>query len=76
VESARTFRSTLFRLHLGLLFAGLTAALFLAGAAFVLCGIYQSLSLVVAPPLAAVLLGLVAFLGGGLLLWVARSMVR
>jgi hypothetical protein len=73
---ARAFRSGLFRLSLSLVLLGAAGTLILVGVGLVLRSLYLYLAILLSPPTATLLTGIVTLLVSGGLVWGARRLSR
>jgi hypothetical protein len=73
---ARTLRSGVLRLGLSLALLGTAGTLMLVGVGLILRALYLYLEIVLTPPTAALITGVVTLLVSGGLLWSARRLSR
>lgn len=73
---ARALRSGSFRLGLSLALLGTAGTLMLVGVGLILRALYLYLAIVLSPPTATLITGLVTLLMSGGLLWSARRLSR
>jgi hypothetical protein len=73
---ARAFRNGLFRLILSLALLGTAGTLTLGGLGLILWAVYLYLAILLSPPTATLLTGIVTLLVSGGLVWSARRLNR
>jgi hypothetical protein len=73
---ARALRSGAFRLGLSLALLGTAGTLALAGVALIMWALYLYLAIILSPPTATLITGMVTLLVAGVLVWSARRLSR
>ncbi|HEX9872278.1 MAG TPA: hypothetical protein VGC99_27515 [Candidatus Tectomicrobia bacterium] len=73
---ARALRSGAFRLGLSLALLGTAGTLVLAGVALIMWALYLYLAIILSPPPATLITGMVTLLVAGVLVWSARRLSR
>ena len=73
---ARALRSGAFRLGLSLALLGTAGTLALAGVALIMWALYLYLAIILSPPTATLITGMVTLLVAGALVWSARRLSR
>ena len=73
---ARALRSGAFRLGLSLVFLGTAGTLMLVGVGLLLRALYLYLAILLSPPTATLILGVVTLLVSGGLVWSAKRLIH
>jgi hypothetical protein len=73
---ARAMRSGTFRLGLGLALLGTAGTLAVAGVSLIMLALYLYLAIILSPPTATLITGIVTLLVAGVLVWSARRLSR
>jgi len=73
---ARALRSGTFRLGLSLALLGTAGTLAVAGVSLIMWALYRYLAIILSPPTATLITGMVTLLVAGVLVWSARRLSR
>jgi hypothetical protein len=73
---ARALRSGTFRLGLSLALLGTAGTLALAGVSLIMWALYLYLAIILSPPTATLITGIIILLVAGVLVWTARRFSR
>jgi len=73
---ARALRSGTFRLGLSLALLGAAGTLAVAGVSLIMWALYRYLAIILSPPTATLVTGMVTLLVAGVLVWSARRLSR